>query len=243
VASRAAIVTGASAGIGLAVSELLARTGFAVTMLGRNSERIEAAARSLAAAAGEVTPVSGDAGDEATLAALVETHLERNGRLDLVVANAGFGSGGAAGATEPRHLERTWRLNVAAPFALARLALPALRNAGRDHGAAWFVVTASISGVRPTAGFAAYSASKAAALSLARSVNAEEASNGVRACALCPAFVDTAMTEWTRDRIPAEAMLRAGDVAAALQFLLQLSPTASVTEIVIGRTGAGPYTP
>ncbi len=237
---RAAIVTGASAGIGLAMCQQLVGDGYAVTMLGRDPERISAAARRLG---GEATAVSGDAADEATLAALVEDHLARYGRLDVAVANAGFGAAGAVGETQARHLERALRLNVAAPFALARLAMPALRLAGGEHGGAWLVVTASISGVWPAAGFAAYSASKAAALSLARSVAAEEAAQGVRACAICPAFVDTAMTAWTRDRVPTDAMLQPADVGAALGFLLALSPAASVTELVIGRTGAGPFAP
>jgi NAD(P)-dependent dehydrogenase (short-subunit alcohol dehydrogenase family) len=240
VTRRAAIVTGASAGIGLAMCERLVADGYAVTMLGRDPQRIQAAASGLG---GDTTAVAGDAADEATLAALVEDHLARYGRLDVAVANAGFGGAGAVAQTEARHLERTLRVNVVAPFALARLAMPALRRAGEEHGGAWLVVTASISGVRPAAGFAAYSASKAAARSLALSVAAEEAGNGVRACAICPAFVDTAMTSWTRDRVPAEAMLQPNDVAAALGFLLSLSPAASVTELVMGRTGAEPFAP
>jgi 3-oxoacyl-[acyl-carrier protein] reductase len=241
-ASRAAIVTGASAGIGLAMCEVLVREGFAVTMVARDAARVESAAARLADV-GDVTAMSADASDESALADVVSSHLDWYGRIDLVVANAGFGGAGTVADTQARHLERAWRVNVAAPFALARLVMPSLRRAGAEHARAWFVVTASISGVAPTPGFAAYSASKAAALSLAQSIAAEESAHGVRACALCPAFVDTAMTEWTHDCVPADSMLQPADVAESLAYLLRLSPTATVTEIVIGRTGQPPLSP
>lgn len=229
--TRAALVTGASAGIGLAVCKLLAERGYGVTMVARDEQRLRAAAPEAALA------VAADAADEESLAAALQRHTQRWGRLDVVVANAGTGSAGTVATTRPHHLERMLRTNVVSLFTLARLAMPALRDAGVEHRGAWFVVTASISGLRPMPGFAAYSASKAAALSIARSVNAEESANGVRACALCPAFVDTAMTEWTRETVPAGAMLVPDDVALAVRFLLDLSPSASVTEIVIGRAG------
>jgi NAD(P)-dependent dehydrogenase (short-subunit alcohol dehydrogenase family) len=101
-----------------------------------------------------------------------------------------------------------------------------------------------MSGVWPTVGSAGYSASKAAAVSLARSIASEEAANGVRSCAICPAFVDTDMTSWLEGSIPTDAMLEANDVAEALRFLLRLSPSASVTELVLRRVGApDPFSP
>ncbi len=107
----------------------------------------------------------------------------------------------------------------------------------------WFVVVASLAGTWPMRGFAGYSATKAAAVSLARSIAIEEAGAGVRACAICPAFVDTELSAWARDRVPAEAMLEPADVAEAVRFLLRLSPNASVTELVLRRAGAAPLDP
>ncbi len=238
----AALVTGASAGIGLAVTALLVERGYGVTMVGRDRSRLDNARSTLPAAA-QLECVAADAADGDAVAGAVERHLQRFGRLDVVVANAGTGSGGGVASTRPHHLEGMLRTNVVSLFTLAAAAMPALRIAGGEHRRAWFIVTASISGVRPAAGFAAYSASKAAAMSVARSVDVEESHRGVRACALCPGFVATAMTEWTRDSVPADTMLQPSDVAAAVAFLLALSPTASVTEIVIGRTGAPPLAP
>jgi NADP-dependent 3-hydroxy acid dehydrogenase YdfG len=242
-AERAAIVTGASAGIGLATTALLARRGFAVTMAARKRERLEEAAGCLRAQGAEVATTSVDAGDESGVSALVQDHLARYGRLDVVVANAGTGRPGGVARTTAADLTRMMRLNLEGPFFLARESLPALRHAGSEHHQAWFVVVASITGAWPMPGFAAYSASKAAAVSLARSITAEESAGGVRGCALCPAFVATAISEWARETIPASAMLTPEDVAEGVGFLLRLSANVTLTEIVMGRVNAAVHAP
>jgi NAD(P)-dependent dehydrogenase (short-subunit alcohol dehydrogenase family) len=125
---------------------------------------------------------------------------------------------------------------------LVRAALPALRATGAEHGRALVVLVASLAGVRAAGGFAAYSATKAAVVSLARSVTLEEAGHGVRATAVCPGFVDTALTAHL-DGVDRAAMLPTADVAAAVEFLVRLSPVAAVPEIVLGRLAAGPDAP
>ena len=231
-------MTGASTGIGLAVTTELCRQGFAVTMAARKADRLEAAAAELRAEGHDVTAIATDVTDPDSAPQLVDSAIADGGRLDVVVANAGWGRQGAVAASRPREFDRMMAVNVGAPFALATAALPHMRRDIAATPPAWFIVTASISGVWPTAGLAGYSAAKAAAMSLARSIADDEASNGVRACAICPAFVDTDMTTWVNDRLPAEEMLAAADVAEAVRFLLSLSPYASVTELVLRRAGA-----
>jgi NADP-dependent 3-hydroxy acid dehydrogenase YdfG len=243
VADRAALVTGASAGIGLAIAAALAHEGYSVTMSARSADRLEAACQALRAGGSDVVAVAADAGDDDATAALVADHLSRCGRLDVVVANAGTGYIGTVADSRARDVQRMTSLNVLAPFALAREAMPALRASAAGDGRPWFIVTSSISGVWPTPGFAGYSATKAAAVSLARSITFEEGAAGVRACAICPAFVDTDMTAWTHDRVPPGTMLHAQDVAEAVCFLLRLSPNASVPELVLHRTGAPTFVP
>ena len=236
---RAAIVTGASAGIGLAVATALCEDGFAVTMSARREARLLAAAAPLSARGFEIETVPADASAVGAASALVAAHLARFQRLDVVVANAGWGNGGSVAESSANDLERMLSINVAAPFALAKAAIPAMRRgADGDGGSSWFVITSSIAGDWPTAGFAGYAASKAASVSLARSIAAEEARTGVRACAVMPAFVSTDMTAWLGDSLPAADMLDAADVAETIRFLLRLSPAASVTELVLRRAGA-----
>lgn len=204
-------------------------------MVARRAERLEAAADELAGRGFTVCTVAMDAAAEGAAARLVEEHTERHGGLHVVVANAGRGSGATVAETSSGDIDRLLAVNVTASFALARAAIPTLRHGGRPG---WFIVTSSLSGIWPVAGFAGYSASKAALVSLARSIAAEEAADGVRSCAICPAFVETAMTSWLEGSVSADALLDPNDVAETVRYLLRLSPSASVTEIVLRRAGA-----
>jgi 3-oxoacyl-[acyl-carrier protein] reductase len=230
---KSALVTGASAGIGLAITRALCQDGFAVTMVARREARLTAAADELGGEGFVVQPVAIDVSADGAADQLVADHLERCGGIDIVAANAGRGTNGTVADASPTDIAKMLAVNVAAPFALAKAALAALRATS-----GWFVITSSISGMWPTVGSAGYSASKAAAVSLARSIAAEEAGTGVRACAICPAFVDTDMTSWLDGSIPTDAMLDPHDVAEAIRFLLRLSSGASVTELVLRRVGA-----
>ena len=240
--TRAAIVTGASTGIGLAVTRALCADGFAVTMAARREARLHAAAADLRDRGYDITTVPTDVTADEAAGELVACHLGAYGRLDVVVANAGWGTNGTAAESTAADLDRMLRINVAAPFALARAAIPAMRRSVDESATmptAWFIVLSSMAGQWPTAGFAGYAAAKAASLSLARSIAAEESTTGVRACAICPAFVATDMTAWLGETMPASAsaMLDSNDVAETVRFLTRLSPNASVTEIVLRRVG------
>ncbi len=228
-----AIVTGASAGIGLAVTRALCEDGHPVTMVARRESRLLAAADGLRAAGFDVHTVAQDMSVDGAAVELVVDHVSRHGGIDVVVSNAGRGASGTVAEATPSDVEKMLRANIGAPFALAAAALPLLRQS-----AGWFVITASLSGIWPTAGFATYSASKAAAVSLARSIAAEESANGVRACAICPAFVDTDMSSWLDGQLTTAAMLTPADVAEAVRFLMRLSASASITEMVLRRSGA-----
>jgi 3-oxoacyl-[acyl-carrier protein] reductase len=115
-----------------------------------------------------------------------------------------------------------------------RAALPALRDAGRQHGSALVVLLGSIVARQPVAEFGVYSATKAAVASLARSVNEEEGCHGVRATTLAPGFVDTEMARPIRD-MTGEDLLPVDDLVEGVRFLLRLSSLARVDELEIGR--------
>src|ERR1700761_4354216 len=88
---RAALVTGASSGIGLAIAEMLAEEGYDLTLASRTQAKLEAAAARPAFAAVEVEAIPIDVGDTVSIASLVEAHRARFGRLDVLVNNAGLG--------------------------------------------------------------------------------------------------------------------------------------------------------
>lgn len=237
---HSAIVTGASGAIGAAAARVLAGRGFELTLTGRNPDRLAEAAGDLTAAgAAAVRTDAVDLRDPAASDAVVAGHRVAFGVPSVLVAAAGSGTAAPIVDTDEATLARNLDLNVSATFAMVRPTLAAMLEAGEG----WIVPVASLAGIHPTKGAAAYSAAKAALVSLARSINLDHAGEGVRACALCPGFVESAMTEWVRDRVPAETMLRPDDVAAGIEMLLSLSPTAVIDEIVLRRRDAAPHEP
>jgi len=98
-----------------------------------------------------------------------------------------------------------------------------------------------MAGVYPEEGLAAYGAAKAALISFVRSINLEEGSAGVVATAISPGFVDTDMSAWTTDTIPADTMLSISDIVKVVDLVLSLSRTAVLPHILISRAGASAY--
>ena len=222
---RAALVTGGSSGIGLAIARVLQEEGFALTLVSRRAEKVEAAAAELGAAA-----VAADVSSADDCARLVAEHRDRYGRLDMLVNSAGVGVAGTVDALPAKHLDLQLGVNLRGLFLVTQAAIPLLRE---SRG--WIVNLASIAGTLPTPGLATYGATKAAVISLTRSLNEELDRDGVRAVAICPAFVDTPMAEWSG--IPAGEMIRPEDCAEVVRMLLRLSPHARVPQVVIEGTG------
>ncbi len=220
-----ALVTGGSSGIGLAIARMLRGEGYGLTLAARTVERLESAAAELDAA-----PIALDVRDEDACAALVAAHLERHGGLDVLVNSAGVGIAGRIGDMSAKQFDLQQAVNLRGAFLVTREALPALREAR-----GYVVNLASIAGTIPTPGLASYGAAKAALIALTRSLDREEAENGVRATALCPGFVDTRMAEWTG--IPGDEMIQPEDCAELVRVLLRLSPSARVPVLVIERAG------
>jgi NAD(P)-dependent dehydrogenase (short-subunit alcohol dehydrogenase family) len=226
---KSALVTGGSSGIGLAIARGLREDGYALTLAARKPERLESAARELDAHA-----VAADVTSEEDCVRLVAEHGERHGGLDVLVNSAGVGIAGPIADLSAKRWDLQQNVNLRGAFLVTREALPLLRRA-RGH----VINLASIAGTVPTPGLAGYGASKAALISLTHSLNREEAGSGVRVTALCPAFVDTPMTDWTG--LGADEMIRPEDCAELVRTLLRLSPRARVPVIVVERIGDDAY--
>jgi NAD(P)-dependent dehydrogenase (short-subunit alcohol dehydrogenase family) len=220
-----ALVTGGSSGIGLAIARMLRAEGYSLTLAARKIERLEAAASELGA-----TAVAVDVRSEEDCARLVATHLDAFGGLDVLVNSAGVGIAGRIADMTTKQFDLQQAVNLRGAFLVTREALPALREAR-----GYVVNLASIAGTVPTPGLASYGASKAALVSLSRSLAREEAEAGVRVTALCPAFVDTPMTTWTG--LEADAMIQPEDCAELVRALLRMSPAARVPVVVVERAG------
>jgi NAD(P)-dependent dehydrogenase (short-subunit alcohol dehydrogenase family) len=238
-AERAALVTGASSGIGLAIAEMLGAEGYALTVAARRPEKLDAAAEGLRAKGYDVQHIAGNLGDEDTINAVTAAHVERFGRLDVLVNNAGVGFGEPADSLTTKKVDLQLNTNLRAIFLFYRAALPHLRKAGEEHRNALVVNTSSISGIRGEAWLSVYSATKHGVIGYTEAMNKELATDGIKSTALCPGFVDTPMTDFVKEHVPAEAMIRPEDVAEGVRFLLRTTPGCVVPEIRFEQPGGG----
>jgi NAD(P)-dependent dehydrogenase (short-subunit alcohol dehydrogenase family) len=234
---RAAIVTGASSGIGLAIARVLAEEGYALTMAARRPEKLDGAVAGLAADGFDVHAVAANVADEADIKNVVDAHRERYERLDVLVNNAGVGRGAPVGEIATKQLDMQLDINIRSIVLFYRECLPMLKAAGAEHKRAIVVNTASIAGKHGEALLSVYSATKHAVVGWTDSMNRELATDGIRSTSLCPALVDTPMTDFAKSHVPAEEMIRPEDIAESVRFLLKVSPACLVPEIMFIRPG------
>ncbi len=236
-AERAAIVTGASSGIGLATARVLAEEGFAVSMAARRPEKLDAAVAGLAADGFDVQAIAANVADEAEITKVADAHRDRYGRLDVLVNNAGVGIGAQVGEIQTKHLDMQLAINLRSIVLFYRACLPMLKAAAEEHHNALVVNTSSISGKHGEPWLSVYSATKHGVVGWTEAMNKELGSEGIKSTALCPAFVDTPMTDFVKEQVPAEEMIQPQDVAEAVRYLLKLSPACVVPEMTFVRPG------
>ena len=225
-AERAALITGGSSGIGLAIARMLRDEGYALTLASRTREKVEAAAAEVGALA-----VTANMGSEDDCVRVVAEHRERHGGMDVLVNSAGLGIAGTVESLQAKHIDLQLGVNLRGLLLVSRESIPLLRESK-----GWIFNLASIAGTAPTPGLTVYGATKAAVIALTRSQNAELDDAGVRAVAICPGFVDTAMAEWSG--LATDEMITPDDCAEVVRMCLRLSPNARIPQVVIERVGA-----
>jgi NAD(P)-dependent dehydrogenase (short-subunit alcohol dehydrogenase family) len=234
---RAALVTGASSGIGLAIARMLGEEGHGLTVAARRPEKLAEAVAQLRDAGFEVEEVAGNMADEADVQRIVAAHRDRWGRLDVLVNNAGVGVGAAVADTVTKRIDMQLDVNVRAIILFYRECAELLRAAGAEHRNALVVNTSSLSGKSGQPWLSVYSATKAAVIGWTQAMNKELNGDGIKSVALCPGFVDTAMTQFVREHVSQDQMIRPEDISEAVRFLLRTSPNCVVPEIVFQRPG------
>lgn len=243
VGGRAAIITGASSGIGYTIAAKLGERGYSLTINSRRPDRIGLAADRLRAEGYMVEVVVGDVGDEQVIKHIVACHRERFGRLDVLVNNAGFGIGQLVHGLTAKAIDLQLGVNLRQIPLFYREALDLLQAAGHEHGNAVVVNTSSITGKRAEPWVSVYSAAKAGVIAFTSAMNAELGSHGIKSCALCPAFVDTEMSSFAGD-VGRDLMVQVDDIATMVSALLDLSPGCCIPEIVFeSRTALGSTLP
>ena len=236
-AERAAIVTGASSGIGLAIARILGEEGYGITMAARRPEKLEGAVAGLAADGFDVHGVAANVADEDEIKNVVDAHRDRYGRLDVLVNNAGVGIGATVAEIETKRLDMQLDINLRSIVLFYRESLEMLRAAAAEHKNALVVNTSSISGKRAEGWLSVYSATKHGVVGWTEAMNKELGPSGIKSTALCPAFVDTPMTDFVKEHVAAEEMIRPEDIAESVRYLLKTSPACVVPEIMFIRPG------
>jgi NAD(P)-dependent dehydrogenase (short-subunit alcohol dehydrogenase family) len=180
---KVAVISGGGTGIGAATAELFAAEGAKVVVTGRREEPLRAVAETTCGLA-----VAGDVADPRHPVAVVAAAIDAFGRLDVVVANAGVGLGGSVADVTDDAWRTTLDVNLTGAMRIVRAALPALTEARGS-----IVLVSSISGFVASSSSAAYVASKAGLIGLAKAIAVDSGPLGVRVNALCPGWVRTQM--------------------------------------------------
>ncbi len=222
-ANQAAIVTGASQGIGRAIAIALARSGAKVACVARSAEKLAETANAIAAAGGTAEVFACDVTNGDSVQQVVDRVTETWGKLHIVVNNAGI----TRDTLIPRMSDEDWdnviNTNLRGTFLFTRAATRPMMHARYGR----IINIASVSGLTGNPGQANYSASKAGVIGLTRTVAKELASRKITVNAVAPGFIETEMTEAlgaavldeVKKRVPARRLGRVDDVAAAVLFL------------------------
>ena len=222
---RVVVITGASSGLGVQMARAASGAGATVVLAARRRDRLEAVARSIPHA----SAVAADVASADDRGRLIEAALERHGRIDALVNNAGVSHTGPALRQTAADFARVLEVNLVAPFELSCLAASAMRRTGGGS----IVNVASVMGLRSVDQFpdAAYVASKAGLLGLTRELASQWGRHGVRVNALAPGFFASEMTEafldtpegppdWLVRQTPLQRTGRQGELDEPLLFLL-----------------------
>jgi NAD(P)-dependent dehydrogenase (short-subunit alcohol dehydrogenase family) len=234
---RVAIVTGASSGLGARFARVLRARGADVVLAGRRSDRLAKLAGELGKDHVEWVPT--DVTDESAVSRLVERAVDRFGRLDVMVNNAGAADGGPGEAAAIDDFERVLRVNLSAVFVGCREAARVMLTAGGGS----VINIASVAGLRSLSArypMAAYAASKSGVVGLTRELGAQWASRGVRVNAIAPGWFPTELTgqlrdrdqvSWIEQRTPIGRAGRLEELDGALVFL-----ASDASSYVVGQT-------
>jgi NAD(P)-dependent dehydrogenase (short-subunit alcohol dehydrogenase family) len=234
---RSAIVTGSSRGIGRAIADALAQEGYSLTITGRRPDGVAEAVAELQDAGADVHGVALNHADPDAPAEIVKRHAERFGRLDVLVNNAGVGIGAAADEHQTKFVDMQLGVNLRAIILFYREAIPLLTAAAAQTGQAHVINLSSISGKSGQPWLSVYSATKAAVVGYTEAMSKELASVHIKSTALCPAFVDTDMSDFIKDEVPAGEMIRPSDIAEGVRFVLRMSRGCTIPEILFMRPG------
>lgn len=225
---KAALITGASRGIGLAIARELAALGYSLGIVSRSQTDINTTADSLRTEHPGVEIITGafDIADDSKITRFVGDVIERLEGLSVMVNNAGELHQGTS-QVSPETLRRLVEVNLVAATVFAQAVIPAMKSARSGL----IVNVASICGVEAYPEVGAYCASKFGLVAYSHALDQELAPYGIKVTALCPSWVNTRLS--AHSTVKREEMIQPEDLGATVRYLLSLSAGARVRELVI----------
>jgi len=236
-AGKVAIVTGASRGIGRAISVALAHEAATVVLAARSIQQLQITAEQVTKAGGAAHVVHVELTEEMSIRNLIQVTGEKLGRLDILVNNAGVTHSAELQKTSTEDWQRCISVNARAPFILCREALPLLKKSQ----AAYIINISSVVGVKGYPLQSAYTASKHALRGMTISLAEELRGSNIRVHLLCPGGVDTEMTDRVRPDIAKDELIKPEEIAELVLYLVTHKGNAVMDELRIRRATASPW--
>jgi 3-oxoacyl-[acyl-carrier protein] reductase len=236
-AGKVAIVTGASRGIGRAISLALAKESSTVVLAARSIQQLQITAEQVTMAGGTAHVVHVELTEEQSIRNLIQVVNEKLGRLDILVNNAGVTHSAPLEQTSTEDWQRCISINARAPFILCREALPLLKKSP----AAYIINISSVVGIKGYPLQSAYTASKHALRGMTMSLAEELRGTNVRVHLLCPGGVDTDMVGRVRPDIAKDELIKPEEIAELVLYLVTHKGNAVVDELRIRRATSSPW--
>jgi NAD(P)-dependent dehydrogenase (short-subunit alcohol dehydrogenase family) len=236
-ASKVAIVTGASRGIGRAISVALAQEAATVVLAARSIQKLQETADKVTEAGGKAEIVVTELTEEESIKNLVKVTNEKFSRLDILVNNAGVTHLAKLEETATEDWERCMQVNARAPFILCREALPLLKKSQ----AGYIINIASVVGVKGYPLQSAYTSSKHALRGMTISLAEELKGSNIRVHLLCPGGVDTELVQKVRPDIKRDELMQPEEIAELILYLVTHKGNAVIDELHIRRATSTPW--
>jgi 3-oxoacyl-[acyl-carrier protein] reductase len=234
---KVAIVTGASRGIGRAIALALARHGARVALAARMEADLQALREEIESFGGEAAVFTTDVASEADVQRLVQGTVERFGRLDILINNAGVALVAPLEETTTEAWDHIMAINARGPFLLCREAIPHMRRLGGGY----IINIASVIGIKGYIRQGAYTASKHALMGMTKVLAQEVQPDNIRVHAICPGGVDTAMIAQVRPDLDSSVLIQPEEIADIVLFLLTRQGNAVIDEVHVRRATAAPW--
>ncbi len=234
---KVALVTGASKGIGKAISLKLAKEGVNVFLTGRSEKELSSISEGINKTYLKSSFASFDLEDDNTPSALIEKVIEEFGQLDIVINNAGYAVASSFEMTKPETWDKIMKINSKTPFFICQKALPYLKQSP----AASIINISSVVGRLGYPEQAVYGASKHALMGWTKSLSKEMQKHHIRVHVISPGGVDTGMIDTMRPDIEKTDLIQPAEIAETIWFLVKNRGNFMVDEINIRRANGTPW--